>query len=245
MRLASELETAHILVVEDEPALARLVCDYLRAAGCTTTHVDHGLAVAAALQARPADLLVLDLMLPGKDGLAICRELREAGNGVPVIMVTARVEEIDRLLGLEAGADDYVCKPFSPRELVARIKAILRRTRGVAAAVSAKPTPAPAAAGLQLDEARHRALWNGQDLELTPLEFRLLAALAAQPSRVYGRDQLLDRLHDDQRALSDRAIDSHVKNLRRKVEALAMAQPSPGLQIRSVYGVGYALELDG
>jgi two-component system response regulator BaeR len=161
-------------------------------------------------------------------------------------MLTARVEEVDRLIGLESGADDYICKPFSPREVVARVRTVLRRWRAVppsvegAAARAALLEPAAAlpVARLQIDLDSHRARFDGQALDLTPVELRLLAALAAAPGRVFSRDQLLDRLHDDQRALSDRTVDSHVKNLRRKLE-----QVSPGVEpIRSIYGVGYRFE---
>ena len=234
-----------ILVVEDEPRLARLVADYLAAAGYDTRIADNGLDVMPAVRERAPALVLLDLMLPGQDGLAVCRELRAHGD-TPVIMLTARVEEVDRLIGLESGADDYICKPFSPREVVARVRTVLRRWRAVppsaggAAAPAALPGPAAArpAARLQIDLDSHRARFDGQALDLTPVELRLLAALAVAPGRVFSRDQLLDRLHDDQRALSDRTVDSHVKNLRRKLE-----QVSPGVEpIRSIYGVGYRFE---
>jgi two-component system response regulator BaeR len=219
-----------VLVVEDEPRLAQLVADYLRGAGMDAEVLDNGNAVVAAVRQRMPDLIVLDLMLPGTDGLTICRELR-AFSDVPILMLTARVEEVDRLIGLETGADDYVCKPFSPREVVARVKAILRRQRA---------EPGQARGGLQIDDERHVARINGQALDLTPLEFRLLRTFAAAPGRVFSRDQLLDKLHDDQRALSDRAIDSHIKNLRRKLErALPGQEP-----IVSIYGVGYKFELN-
>jgi two-component system response regulator BaeR len=235
-----------ILVVEDEPRLARLVADYLAAAGYDTRIVDNGLDVMPAVRERAPALVLLDLMLPGQDGLAVCRELRAHGD-TPVIMLTARVEEVDRLIGLESGADDYICKPFSPREVVARVRTVLRRWRAVPpsaggaalpAALLEEPAAARPAARLQIDLDSHRARFDGQALDLTPVELRLLAALAAAPGRVFSRDQLLDRLHDDQRALSDRTVDSHVKNLRRKLE-----QVSPGVEpIRSIYGVGYRFE---
>ena len=233
----SEETTARVLVVEDEPRLARLACDYLRQAGYQADTLDHGDAVLPWVRGQDPDLIVLDLMLPGTDGLTVCRELRTFSD-VPVVMVTAKVEEVDRLIGLEAGADDYLCKPFSPRELVARVKAILRRQR------RDRPAPAPASAPparrLHIDLERHIARVGEQVLDLTPAEFRLLKALAAAPGRVFSRDQLLDKLHDDQRALSDRAVDSHIKNLRRKLE-----QACPGQEpIRSIYGVGYRFELD-
>jgi len=226
----SAVAAPFVLVVEDEPRLARLVADYLRAAGMEVALLDRGDTVVPAVRARMPDLIVLDLMLPGTDGLTVCRALREFSD-VPVLMLTARVEEVDRLIGLEAGADDYVCKPFSPREVVARVKAILRRQRR-------EPQASPPSGGLVLDAERFEARWNGELLALTPLEFRLLRALAEAPGRVFSRDQLLDRLHDDQRSLSDRAIDSHVKNLRRKLEPL-----QPGHEfIRSIYGVGYRFD---
>mgnify|MGYP000222715538 CR=1 FL=1 len=223
---------ARVLVVEDEPRLAALVCDYLRQAGYVAEALADGAQALQRLREQAPDLLVLDLMLPGLDGLSVCRALREFSD-LPVIMLTARVEEVDRLIGLESGADDYVCKPFSPRELVARVKAILRRPR-LAGTASTTPPAAP----LQLDPQRHEARLHGRLLDLTPAEFRLLKALADAPGRVFARDQLLDKLHDDQRALSDRTVDSHIKNLRRKLE-----QACPGQEpIRSIYGVGYRFE---
>jgi len=216
-----------ILIVEDEPKLAALEADYLAAAGYATHRIEDGLQVVPWVRANAPDLILLDLMLPGRDGLEICRELRTFTD-VPVVMVTARVEEIDRLVGLEAGADDYVCKPFSLRELVARVKAILRRPRG-----------ASRAAGLVLDESRHVAELDGSALELTPVEFRLLAMLAGTPGKVLSRATLLERLYADHRVVTDRTVDTHVKNLRRKI-----AEIRPGEDpIPSIYGVGYKLEL--
>lgn len=220
---------ARVLIVEDEPKLAALLADYLRAAGYASEILIDGNAVAATVRANPPALVLLDLMLPGKDGLEVCRELRSFSD-VPIIMVTARVEEIDRLLGLELGADDYICKPFSPREVVARVKAILRRIECSSSA---------SATGLVIDEASYRATLDGQPLELTPVEFRLLKTLADMPGRVYTRDQMLDKLYDDHRVVTDRTVDSHVKNLRRKLEQV---RPEQDL-IRSIYGVGYRLEL--
>ncbi|MCA1245169.1 response regulator [Massilia sp. MS-15] len=222
-----------ILIVEDEAELGALVADYARAAGYTARVIGDGRAALAAIRDEPPALVVLDLMLPGMDGLALCRALR-ARSALPVIMVTARVEEIDRLLGLEAGADDYLCKPFSPRELIARIKAILRRAGSAASA----PSPVPAAA-LLVDEAARRILVHGQPLDLTPSEFAILAALARRPGQVFSRAQLLDCARADSLDATDRAIDSHVKNLRRKLDAAA-----PGLDaIRSIYGLGYRYDL--
>ncbi|MFF7706640.1 response regulator [Pseudomonas sp. NPDC007930] len=218
----------HVLVVEDEPKLASLLVDYLQAAGYRAEHVANGLAVVPAFRRGQHDLILLDLMLPGQDGVQVCRELR-AFSQVPVIMVTARVDEVDRLLGLEIGADDYICKPFSPREVVARAKAVLRRLA---------PLPEPPQ-GLQLDRAGYRASFDSLALDLTPVEFRLLAALAARPGQVLSRDQLMNYLYDDHRVVTDRTVDSHVKNLRRKLE---LAAPGRDL-VRSIYGVGYCLEL--
>lgn len=221
---------ARILIVEDEPKLASLLADYLQAAGFIPEILTNGSEVATVVRAQPPALVLLDLMLPGQDGLEVCRELRSFSM-VPIIMVTARVEEIDRLLGLELGADDYICKPFSPREVVARVKAILRR-------VARQDNPA-AASGLAIDETAYRATLDQQPLELTPVEFRLLKTLATGPGRVYTRDQLLDKLYDDHRIVTDRTVDSHVKNLRRKLEQIRPEQDI----IRSIYGVGYRLEL--
>lgn len=216
-----------IMIVEDEPELAALVADYARASGYAPQVFGDGREALAAIRAQPPALVVLDLMLPGLDGLSLCRTLR-ASSDLPVIMVTARVEEIDRLLGLEAGADDYLCKPFSPRELMARIKAILRRTG-----------PAEPRRMLVIDEGTRRIAIHGRQLDLTPTEFAILAALARRPGQVFSRAQLLDAARADSLDATDRAIDSHIKNLRRKIDAVA-----PGLEaIRSIYGLGYRCDL--
>jgi two-component system, OmpR family, response regulator BaeR len=225
---------SRILIVEDEPRLASLVADYLKAAGYEAHCIENGLEVIPWVKSSAPDLMVLDLMLPGRGGLEICRELRTLDDqglrDLPVIMVTARVEEVDRLIGLEAGADDYLCKPFSVRELVARVKALLRRPR---TGISSKES------SLVIDEASHKVLLDGKEIELTPVEFRLLAALAAAPGRVFSRDGLLEKLYADHRVVTDRTVDAHVKNLRRKLEAVR-----PGSElVRSIYGVGYRLEL--
>lgn len=218
-----------VMIVEDEPELAALVADYARAAGYEPQVFGDGAQALAAIRIQAPALVVLDLMLPGLDGLSVCRAVR-ASSEVPIVMVTARVEEIDRLLGLEAGADDYLCKPFSPRELMARIKAILRR------AGTGSTTPPRA---LAVDEAARRIRVHGQALDLTPSEFAILAALARRPGQVFSRAQLLDAARADSLDATDRAIDSHVKNLRRKIEAAA-----PGLDaIRSIYGLGYRCDL--
>lgn len=219
-----------ILIVEDEPKLSQLLADYLTSAGYQTQIVADGRAVVSTLKASSFDLMLLDLMLPGRDGLEVCKDVRAFSN-IPIIMVTARVEEIDRLLGLELGADDYICKPFSPREVVARVKAILRRTPSYQVLPSNSP--------LSIDETRFKAELNGQTLDLTPVEFRLLKALSAAPGRVFSRQQLLNTLYEDHRVVTDRTVDSHVKNLRRK---LLQANPGDEL-IESIYGVGYRFTL--
>ncbi len=227
MKSVSDDRRPFVLIVEDERRLASVLADYLAAAGFETEWIADGREVVPAVRRRAPDLVLLDLMLPGKDGLDVCRELR-GFTDVPIVMVTARVEEVDRLIGLELGADDYICKPYSPREVVARVRAILRRV----------DRPGTAVDGLAIDEARHRATWNGRDLELTAVEFRLLKALAETPGRVWSRAQLVDRLYTDGRVVTDRTVDSHIKNLRRK---LAQASPDREL-IRSIYGVGYTFE---
>ena len=220
--------TGKVLIVEDETKLAELLRDYLRQGGFDPFCLANGGEVVPWVRERMPDLILLDLTLPGRDGLEICKEIRTFSS-VPIIMVTARIEEIDRLLGLELGADDYICKPYSPREVVARVKAVLRRTGG---------GPTLQSSGLVLDEPRLQATLNGRELELTAVEFKLLQFLVANPSRIYGRQQLMDRIYTDQRIVSDRTIDSHIKKLRRKIE-----ESSPGADIiHSVYGVGYKYE---
>ncbi|MFA5489449.1 MAG: response regulator [Candidimonas sp.] len=221
-----------ILVVEDEPKLAQLLSMYLESAGFQALCQDDGERVIDTVGQWTPDLVLLDLMLPGRDGLDICRELR-ASSAIPIVIVTARVEEVDRLIGLELGADDYICKPFSPREVVARVRAVLRR----AAAQPASPTAADG--GLMVDESAYLAKLDGIALDLTPVEFRLLALLASSPGTIFSRDRVLSRLYDDHRVVTDRTVDSHVKNLRRKLQAI---RPDRDL-IKSVYGVGYRLDL--
>jgi two-component system response regulator BaeR len=220
-------EQGTILVVEDEPALSSLLCDYLGQAGFDTNVIDDGSLVIQAVKDTNPELLLLDIMLPGKDGMRICREIRQFSN-VPIIMVTARVEEIDRLLGLELGADDYVCKPFSPREIVARVKAVLRRNQ----------TREPVVCDIVIDDNRHQVSIKGNYLELTAVEFELMKILAADPGRIYSRSQLMDRIYHDHRIVSERTIDSHVKKLRRKI---ASVLPDEEI-IHSIYGVGYKYE---
>jgi two-component system response regulator BaeR len=217
-----------VLVVEDEPQLARLLADYLQQAGFGARCVAEGDSAVREIRELGPALVLLDLMLPGKDGMAICREVR-AFSKVPIIMVTARVEEIDRLLGLELGADDYICKPFSPREVIARVRAVLRRAEGGAELLRRD---------LVLDAARFRASFRGRALDLTAVEFQLLRLLVSEPGRIFTRSQIMGAIYTDHRVVSDRTIDSHVKKLRRKIAA---ASPD-GELIHSVYGVGYKFE---
>jgi two-component system, OmpR family, response regulator BaeR len=218
----------HVLVVEDDPKLAQLLLDYLHADGLHARSVADGLLAVQQVRQAPPAAIILDLMLPGLDGIGVCREVRQFSD-VPIIMLTARVDEVDRLLGLDTGADDYVCKPFSPREVLARVKAHIRRAEGRLVA----PRPA-----WQVDDKSLRIAWRDQWLSLTPLEFRMLRLLLGRPGRVFSRTQLLDSVHAELRDVSDRAIDSHVKNLRRKIQAVAPDSDC----IVSVYGVGYRFD---
>ena len=221
-------ETQHILIVEDEAKLARLAADYLHNAGFVTETLSHGDAVLPAVKQHMPDLILLDIMLPGKDGMAICREIRSFSQ-VPIIMVTARIEEIDRLLGLELGADDYICKPYSPREMVARVKAVLRRLQPQRLETTALSD------GLTLDANRFRVSTEGREIELTAVEFQLLQTLVRRPGHIFSRSVLMDLIYQDQRIVSDRTIDSHIKKLRKKLEDLLPGQEV----IHSVYGAGY------
>lgn len=219
-----------ILVVEDEIKIADLLKDYLSKAGFRVTCATGGDEAIEMVKNMAPALILLDLMLPGMDGIAVCRETRHFSD-IPIIMVTAKVEEVDRLVGLEIGADDYICKPFSPREVVARVKAVLRRAR---------PDEAPRrliAGPVILDENTRQVMIDGKPIRLTPSEFGLLNVLIASPGRVFSRSELLDKVQGYQFEGYDRTIDSHVKNLRKKI-----ARKLPGNEvIVSIYGVGYKL----
>jgi DNA-binding response OmpR family regulator len=218
-----------VLVVEDEIEIARIVRDYLRNAGFEVIVVgDGGSAVASVRSAKP-DLLVLDLGLPGQDGLDVAREIRRWSN-TPIVMLTARGDETDRIVGLELGADDYVVKPFSPKELVARVRAVLRRSR-----TAARGDEIVRAGDVEIDTGKMRVSVAGASVDLTPTEFQLLATLAREPGRVFTRSQLLGAVHGVAIESYERAIDAHVKNLRRKIE------PTPGSPryVVTVHGVGY------
>lgn len=225
-----------ILIVEDENKIAGVLLDYLAQAGYDTHHLTRGDEVEPWLDQHPVDLVLLDLMLPGKNGLDICKALRAGtpGRAAPaIIMVTARVEEIDRLLGLELGADDYICKPFSPREVIARIKAVLRRGTHAASAAS-EELPS----GLMMEDGAWRATLAGHDLGLTAVEYQLLKVLSARPGRIFSREQLMDLMYRDERIVSDRTVDSHIKKLRRKLQEHLPDQEL----IHSVYGLGYRFD---
>jgi len=218
----------HILIVEDEVKLATLLQDYLVQSGFAVSLIHDGLEVEKWLGEHQTSLVLLDLMLPGKDGVEICKDIRKT-SALPVIMITAKVDEIDRLLGLELGADDYICKPFSPREVVARVKAVLRRSDG-----SEKASDR----GLVLDTDTYKATINGNDLHLTAVEFQLLKVLSDQPGRIFSRSVLVDKIYSDGRVVSDRTIDSHIKKLRKKISA----QVPDAELIHSLYAVGYKFE---
>ncbi len=220
-----------ILVVDDEPKITRLARDYLESAGFAVLTAGEGKAALAVARAEKPDLVILDLGLPGMDGLDVCRALRRDSN-VPIIMLTARGEESDKLVGLELGADDYVTKPFSPKELVARVRAVLRRFESASAAAEVIR-----ASDVTLDVPRMRVTVGARAVELTPIEFELLATLARQPGRIFTRAQLLDAVHGVAIESYERAIDAHVKNIRRKIEP----NPREPRYILTVYGVGYKL----
>jgi two-component system alkaline phosphatase synthesis response regulator PhoP len=218
-----------VLVVEDEPQIAQIVRDYLQHAGFAVLTATDGAEALALGRERTPDLLVLDLGLPGMDGLDVARRLRR-DTDIPIIMLTARVEESDRLRGLEIGADDYVTKPFSPREVVARVRAVLRRAESGAGGPDVLQR-----ADLTIDVSKLRVTRNRAPIDLTPTEFQLLAALARQPGRVFTRAQLLDAVRGTEVDSYERAIDAHIKNIRRKLEA---DSHSPRYLL-TVYGIGY------
>jgi two-component system response regulator BaeR len=220
---------AHILIVEDEEKLANVLAEYLTLGNHQTTILLDGLNVIDTVKEQDIDLVLLDLMLPGKDGLTLCRELREFSD-IAIIMMTAKVEEIDRLLGLELGADDYICKPYSPREVVARVKALLRRAN------TQDKIPSNV---LELDSDTYQVKVYQQVVELTAIEFNLLKILNKKPGRIYSRSQLIDLVYQDNRIVSERTIDSHIKKLRKKLNAIS----SENELVQSVYSVGYKLTL--
>lgn len=219
--------TDPVVIVEDEVKIARLLRDYCEQAGYPSVMIHDGDEALHWLQNNRARMVLLDLMLPGTDGLTICQNLRKHSD-VPVIMITAQVEEIDRLLGLGLGADDYVCKPFSPREVIARMKVILRRVE----------KEVPAVRELVLNEDSLEVSFADRSVELTAVEFKLFKTLFDSPGRIYARDHLMSHIYTDNRIVSDRTIDSHVKKLRKKLLELGVATDP----VCSVYGVGYKYE---
>ncbi|MEV4706539.1 response regulator transcription factor [Actinoplanes sp. NPDC049316] len=223
--------TAKLLVAEDDPKQAELLRRYLEHEGHAVTVVGDGRAALDHIRRNPPDLLVLDVMMPRVDGLDVCRVLRRESE-LPVLMLTARSSEDDLLLGLDLGADDYLTKPYSPRELAARIRTLLRRTRVPAAA-----SPVLRVGGLEVDPVRHEVRVDGRQVSCTPGEFRLLEVMTAEPGRVFTREQLLRHLHGFDSYVTARTVDVHVLNLRRKIE------PGPGTPTRllTVYGIGYKL----
>lgn len=219
-----------ILIVEDEYKIASLLRDYLQHAGMVTVCLADGLEVVPWLQANQVDLVILDLMLPGQDGLEVCKEIR-AFSRVPIVMLTARIDLVDRIHGLDIGADDYICKPFDPEEVVARIKAVLRRADPLVSATQP-------AAGLVLDPDRIMALVDGRPIALTQVEFNLLRVLINGQGRILSRNQIMEQVYDDHRTVNDRTIDCHIKKLRQK---LTDVDPTANF-IHSVYGVGYRFD---
>ncbi len=216
-----------ILIVEDEVKIARVLCDYCEDAGFTTKLIHDGEEALHWLEENTAQLMLLDLMLPNVDGLTLCKEARK-NSDLPIIMLTARVEEIDRLLGLELGADDYICKPFSPREVIARVKSVLRRIE----------QPNRLNSALSLKESALQVKVNQQSIELTLVEFKLLQALYESPGRILSRDSLMTRIYNDNRIVTDRTIDSHIKKIRKKLVSIGLEDAA----IHSVYGAGYKFE---
>jgi two-component system response regulator BaeR len=224
------MDQTNILIVEDEKKLAALLSDYLQQADFHTHTIHNGSEVLEWLADNSPSLILLDIMLPGIDGITLCKAIRQRSN-IPIIMQSARVDEIDRLLGLELGADDYICKPYSPKEVVARVKAVLRR--------SSYENPNTLNAILQLDETRLKVNFEQKSLELTSVEFQLLKTLYEHPGQIFSREQLIQKIYQDHRVVSDRTVDSHIKKLRKKLSSLS----SDYEFIYSVYGAGYKFEL--
>jgi two-component system, OmpR family, response regulator BaeR len=227
-RSMNDTFTRHILIVEDDQKISELITNYLRSDGFKTSSVFNGLDAVHQIRLLTPDLVILDWMLPGLDGISVCKAVR-CFSEVPILMLTARVEELDRLLGLDTGADDYVCKPFSPREVVARVRSLLRRSEG---------RLIPSTTPWRIDEASFRINWRGTLLPLTRLEFLMFRLLLSRPGRVFSRANLLQSVYNEQRDISDRAIDTHIKNLRRKIQAI---EPSFDC-INTVYGLGYRFD---
>lgn len=222
----------HVLVVEDEPDLAALLEEYLKANAYDTTVILDGLEAFEWLKTHQTDLVLLDLMLPSMDGISICKELRKF-SFVPIIMLTARVEEIDRLLGLELGADDYICKPYSPREVIARAKSVIRRSQPNTESAKEESTL------LSINEATQSVSLGEKHIKLTNIELSLLALLLKEPARIFSRQFIMDHIYSDYRVVSDRTVDSHIKKLRKK-----LSEVEPNIEfIHSIYGAGYKFQI--
>ena len=219
-----------ILVVEDEVKLANILIEYLQKDGFHTKHIATGSKVLPWVKKNHPNLILLDLMLPEMNGKDICQEIRTFSS-LPIIMITAMVDEIDRLIGLELGADDYICKPFSPKEVIARVRAVLRRS-------DPDYIKHSKSVGFAVNPDQYSITLAGEKLDLTPVEFRLLSMFIEYPNRVYNRDQILNYVFDDGRIVLDRTVDTHIKNLRQKLKAV-----NPESEyIRSIYGIGYSFE---
>ena len=220
-----------ILIVEDEKKLANILSDYLKRDGFKTEMIENGIEVVPWVKQNNPDLILLDLMLPNVNGKDICKEIRTFSK-VPIIMVTAIIDEVDRLIGLELEADDYICKPFSPKEVVARVKTVLRRTDPDY--INSDPLK-----GFVVNAENYSIILEGKKLDLTPVEFRILSMFINYPGRVYNRDQILNIIFEDGRIVLDRTVDTHIKNLRKKLHGI---KPDSEY-IRSVYGIGYSFEM--
>ena len=221
----------HVLIVEDEKKLADIMIAYLNKEQFRVTHYESGSGVSDWIKNNQPNIILLDLMLPDVNGKDLCKEIRQFST-VPIIMVTAMIDEIDRLIGLELGADDYVCKPFSPKEVVARVKAVLRRSEG-------DFNQGEIYDAFEVNDETYSIKLHGDRLDLTPVEFRLLKMFIQSPGRVFNRDQILDNIFEDGRIVLDRTVDTHVKNLRHKLKT---ASPEHDY-VRSVYGIGYSFEI--
>lgn len=221
-----------ILIVEDEVSIAEVLVAYCEKEGYKVTHLSSGKGVSDYVKKTRVDLVLLDLMLPDVDGLTICKNIRLFSQ-VPIIMVTAKSEEIDRLFGLEFGADDYICKPFSPREVIARIKAVLRRTAG-----KDSEDAILRQSGFEVEPDKYKVTLDGQPIDLTPIEFKIFELLLKNVTRVFSRDEILNRVYKESETVSDRNIDTHIKNIRKKINDIS-PETNP---IGSVYGVGYRFE---
>lgn len=236
-----------VLIVEDEVKLASLLVDYFSAANYLAHQINHSDGVVEWVKENKPSTILLDIMLPGKSGIELCKEIRQFSN-VPILMVTAKVEEIDRILGLELGADDYICKPFSAREVVTRVGAVLRRTQTINASIYAENSTSnntqnilnnnnAKESSLVLDEHSFSVNFAQQEIELTSVEFQLLKMLTDKPQRIFSREQLMDAMYDDHRIVNYRTIDSHITKLRKKLAKISNAKD----WIQSVYGVGYRM----